>query len=187
MGLLQSMLPKANVYKVWDWHWNREHQFKEVWIMVEYLYISCNLPFQVQHCQSSLWHCNQRCVSVCYIGETLPCCDQGDWEFYCSTMLTVFSPWRSRLDLKSEKNSWDKAFTLYQFSPHQLVLIKNMNLWYECLDAQDDFHAQMHNGSVNMPSWADQGMGMINNLDQIAIHQEKGVWSWRNLSCSRCL
>ena len=44
-----------------------------------------------------------------------------------------------------------------------------MNLQYECLDARDDFHAQMCNGSVNMPGWADQGMGMINDLDQIAI------------------
>lgn len=58
---------------------------------------------------------------------------------------------------------------LYQFSLHQLVLIKNMNLQYECLDARDEFHAQMHNGGVNMPAWAKQGMGMLQDLDQMAI------------------
>ena len=84
-------------------------------------------------------------------------------------MLTLFRPWRSGLDLKNEKNTWDDAFTLYQFSNRQLDLMKNMNLRYECLDSRDDFHAQMRNGSVNMPGCADQGEGMLQDLDQIAI------------------
>jgi hypothetical protein len=104
-----------------------------------------------------------------FIGESLPRSDQGDREFYCSTMLTFFRPWRRGLDLKSEGNTWDDAFTLYQFSPRQLILMKNMNLRYECLDARDDFHAQMRKGDVNMPSWADQGTGILQDLDQIAI------------------
>jgi hypothetical protein len=104
-----------------------------------------------------------------FIGESLPRSDQGDREFYCSTMLTLFRPWRSGLDLKSERNTWDDAFTLYDFSPRQLILMKNMNLRYECLDGRDDFHAQMRNGNVNMPSWADQGTGILQDLDQIAI------------------
>ena len=104
-----------------------------------------------------------------FIGENLPRCDQGDREFYCSTMLTLFSPWRSGLDLKNEGNTWDDAFTLYQFSHRQLDVMKNMNLQYECLDSRDDFHAQMRNGGFNMPGWADQGEGMLQDLDQIAI------------------
>ena len=104
-----------------------------------------------------------------FIGESLPRCDQGDREFYCSTMLALFRPWRSGLDLKSETNTWDDAFTLYQFSPRHLTLMKNMNLRYECLDARDDFHAQMRNGSINMPAWADKGAGILQDLDQIAI------------------
>jgi hypothetical protein len=104
-----------------------------------------------------------------FIGESLPRSDQGDREFYCSTMLALFRPWRSGLDLKSERNTWDDAFTLYDFSPRQLILMKNMNLRYECLDGRDDFHAQMRNGNVNMPSWADQDTGIFQDLDQIAI------------------
>ena len=108
-----------------------------------------------------------------FIGESLPRCDQGDREFYCCTMLTLFSPWRTGLDLKSEKHTWDDAFTLYQFSRRQLDLMKNMNLRYECLDSRDDFHAQMRNGGINMPSWAEQGEGMLQDLDQITI--EDGI------------
>ena len=68
MGLLQDTLPKVNICKNWDRHWNWEHQFKEVRIMVEYLYICSDLPLQVQHWyhQSTFWHCDQRCFSVCY-------------------------------------------------------------------------------------------------------------------------
>ena len=45
-----------------------------------------------------------------FISNTLPCCDQGDHEYYCSTMLTLFKPWRNGLDLKSKDESWDDAF-----------------------------------------------------------------------------
>jgi len=35
-----------------------------------------------------------------FIGGTLPRCDQGDREYYCSTMLALFKPWRTGNDLK---------------------------------------------------------------------------------------
>ena len=114
-------------------------------------------------------HWSRRVRIANFIGESLPHSDQGDRGFYCSTMLTLFRPWRSGLDLKNERNTWDDAFTLYDFSPRQLILMKNMNLQYECLDGRDDFHAQMCNGNVNMPSWADKGTGIFQDLDQIAI------------------
>jgi hypothetical protein len=78
-----------------------------------------------------------------FIGNTLPRCDQGDREYYCSTMLTLFKPWRNGLDLKSKAESWDDAFLSHRFSPCQVDLMKDMNIRYECLDARDDFHAQM--------------------------------------------
>jgi len=36
-----------------------------------------------------------------FIGGPLPRCDQGDFEYYCRTMLTLFKPWRNCRDLKT--------------------------------------------------------------------------------------
>jgi hypothetical protein len=103
-----------------------------------------------------------------FVGDTLPHCDQGDHEYYCCTMLTLFKPWRSGLDLKNE-GLWDKTFLSHQFSPCHVDLMKNMNLRYECLDARDDFHAQMQKGAVATPSWAEKEAGIFQDLDQMAI------------------
>jgi hypothetical protein len=78
-----------------------------------------------------------------FIGGTLPRCDQGDHEYYCSTMLTLFKPWRTGYDLKSADETWEHAFDNYNFSDRQMNLMKNFNLRYECLDARDDYSAQM--------------------------------------------
>jgi hypothetical protein len=78
-----------------------------------------------------------------FIGGTLPRCDQGDNEYYSSTMLTLFKPWRTGLDLKSAEETWEQAFNKYSFSPAQKILMSNFNLRYECLDARDDYSAQM--------------------------------------------
>lgn len=78
-----------------------------------------------------------------FVGATLPRCDQGDCEFYCSTMLALFQPWHSGKDLKQELESWDEAFTRYQFSGFHKQLMSNFNIRYECLDARDDYRAQM--------------------------------------------
>ena len=47
--------------------------------------------------------------------------------------------------------------------------MKNMNIRYECLDACDDFHAQMQKGASMLPGWAEQGSGNFEDLDQLAI------------------
>ena len=47
--------------------------------------------------------------------------------------------------------------------------MKNMNIRYECLDARDDFHAQMRKGATALPSWAEEGTGIFYDLDQMAI------------------
>ena len=78
-----------------------------------------------------------------FIGGTLPCCDQGDHEYYCSTMLTLFKPWWTGYDLKNADETWEYAFDNYDFSDRQMSLMKIFNLRYECLDARDDYSAQM--------------------------------------------
>ena len=52
-----------------------------------------------------------------FIGGTLPRCDQGDHEYYCSTMLTLFKPWCTGHDLKGAEETWEQAFNKYIFSP----------------------------------------------------------------------
>ena len=78
-----------------------------------------------------------------FAGGTLPRCDQGDREYYCSTMLTLFAPWRDGKDLKKKDQSWDSAFRAYAFTLQQKKLMENFNLRYECLDARDDFNLLM--------------------------------------------
>ena len=69
-------------------------------------------------------------------------------------MLTLFEPWRTGLHLKDNDGTWSDAFDNYEFSQHHKKIISNMNICYECLDAQDDFHAQIKKGLLAMPSWA---------------------------------
>jgi len=73
--------------------------------------------------------------------------------------------------LKLEEESWDNAFTAHLFSTRQLEILKYFNVCYECLDARDDYAAQMKKGenvgifskwdvydSLN-PSFHDQNRG----------------------------
>jgi hypothetical protein len=77
------------------------------------------------------------------VGGALPRHDRGNREYYCCTMLTLFCPWRDALHMKQQCESWESAFNAYQFSARQRQLMRNFNLSYECLDARDDFHAQL--------------------------------------------
>ena len=76
-----------------------------------------------------------------FIGGPLPRRDQGDFEYYCRTMLTLFKPWRSSQDLKEAHQSWADAFASYEFKPENKKIMDNFNLRYECLDERDDYHA----------------------------------------------
>lgn len=102
------------------------------------------------------------------IGGTLPRRDQGDREYYCSTMLTLFKPWRTGRDLKTNENTWDQSFLEYNFSPTHLTIMNNMNLRYECLDARDDYHAQMKAGTVGLPAsfMRQDNDDLLENMDQ---------------------
>ena len=81
-----------------------------------------------------------------FIGPPLPRKDQGDREYYCSTMLTFFKPWRTGNDLKELNTTWDEEFNRYKFTTRQNQLMQNFNIRYECLDARDDYRAQMKKG-----------------------------------------
>jgi hypothetical protein len=82
-----------------------------------------------------------------FVGGSLPRCDQGDREYYCATMLTLFKPWRSGKFLKQEDQSFDDSFNLFKFTDQQTQFMKYFNLRYECNDARDDFCAQLKKGN----------------------------------------
>ncbi|KAF8811802.1 hypothetical protein BYT27DRAFT_7017694, partial [Phlegmacium glaucopus] len=83
-----------------------------------------------------------------FVGQTLPRRDQGDREFYCTTMLTLFKPWQTGSALKSMTASWDETFVAHKFTDHHEQIIKNFNIWYECLDQRDDFLSELKKGST---------------------------------------
>ncbi len=86
-----------------------------------------------------------------FIGATLPRKDQSDRNYYCLTMLALFKPWRRGSNLKSNESVfWHKAFQ-YSFSVEHVTLIQNFHIKYECLDARDDYRAQL----------AKEGPGML--------------------------
>src|ERR1700751_367136 len=96
-------------------------------------------------CQTHCIEFNEKNKNIVpnFVGGSLPRCDRGDRGYYCTTMLTLFKPWRSGKDLKGELESWDEAFTTYEFTNRELKIIDNFNLRYECLDARDDFSTQL--------------------------------------------
>ncbi|PBK59136.1 hypothetical protein ARMSODRAFT_899719 [Armillaria solidipes] len=98
-----------------------------------------NYPFQKEHPLSSTHHVVCRGLLKAYVpnfvGSVLPRYDHGDYEYYCCTMLTLFQPWRSGLELKLADENWSSAFARYPFDQHQHSIMENFNLHYECLDA----------------------------------------------------
>ena len=96
--------------------------------------------------------CLIRDVSHCvpnFAGANLPRCDKGDREYYCCMMLTLFKPWRSGNDLKeSSMSSCEEVFQGHSFRGSEIDMMKNFNVRYECLDARDDFRAQLKKGSA---------------------------------------
>ncbi|KAF8235864.1 hypothetical protein L208DRAFT_1021364, partial [Tricholoma matsutake] len=88
-----------------------------------------------------------------FVGQILPRRDQGDREFYCTTMLTLFKPWRSGSTLKLKNSSWDETFIVHKFTNRQERIIKNFNIQYECLDQRDDFMSELKKGSTAVPGY----------------------------------
>ena len=78
----------------------------------------------------------------------LPRSDKGDREDYCLTMLVLFKPWRDPLKLKEVHSTWDETFLSHPFTDRQVELMKNFNIKYECLDARDDYNAQLKKDGI---------------------------------------
>ena len=51
--------------------------------------------------------------------------------------------------------SWDDEFNSYVFNDDELIKMKNFNICYECLNARDDYRAQLEKGTsqVFIGSW----------------------------------
>ena len=58
-------------------------------------------------------------------------------------MLVLFKPWRQGTDLKAGDQLWNDEFQEYSFSEEQVWYMHNFNVRYECLDARDDYRAQI--------------------------------------------
>ena len=111
-----------------------------------------------------------------FIGATLPRKDQGDRNYYCLTMLALFKPWRKGSDLKCNASvSWHEAFEQHPFSVEHATLIDNFHIKYECLDARDDYKAQLAKEEPVMfsSSWDNDNDGE-DDIDPAAIpHHEE--------------
>jgi hypothetical protein len=102
-----------------------------------------------------------------FLGGSLPRCDQGDREYYCLTILTLFKLWQSGKDLKSVDSTWDETFHIHNFTSGQQQLIRNFNLHYECMDARDDYFAKLKKDEEDsgfFPSWA--SLEVLKDLEQ---------------------
>lgn len=69
--------------------------------------------------------------------------------------------------MKSKEESWDDAFSATSFSLQQIELMRSMNIWYECLNARHDFHAQMKKDMAQIPSTdgiIDQFFSSLNDM-----------------------
>ncbi|KAH7903716.1 hypothetical protein BJ138DRAFT_1020203, partial [Hygrophoropsis aurantiaca] len=91
-----------------------------------------------------------------FVGGSLPRHDKGDIEYYSATMLTLFVPWRSGQDLKACNKSWHEQFKDQIFTARQTEIMGFFNVRYECLDARDDYSAQLRADAMKIPmgEWA---------------------------------
>ncbi|KAH7903869.1 hypothetical protein BJ138DRAFT_1019943, partial [Hygrophoropsis aurantiaca] len=91
-----------------------------------------------------------------FVGGSLPRHDKGDIEYYSVTMLTLFVPWRSGQDLKPCDKTWNEQFKVQVFTKRQKDVMGFFNVRYECLDARDDYSAQLRADAMKPPmgEWA---------------------------------
>ena len=79
-------------------------------------------------------------------------------------------PALSGLDLKTLNQSWDESFNQHQFTTQQLDIMDNFHLHYECLDARDDYHAQLKQGEVILPGHNNSNYSEHDVAEQMASH-----------------
>ncbi|KAF4618642.1 hypothetical protein D9613_009831 [Agrocybe pediades] len=78
-----------------------------------------------------------------FIGGSIPRETEHNADYYYLTMLTLFKPWRTAKDIKGPTDTWKEAFSNYTFSERQNDVMKFFRVRYECLDARDDYRAQL--------------------------------------------
>ncbi|RXW13813.1 hypothetical protein EST38_g12040 [Candolleomyces aberdarensis] len=76
-------------------------------------------------------------------GGYLPRHDGEDKEAYSCSMLALFAPWRTGLELRLDHQTWTAAFDAFPFGIRHRQIVDNLKIRYECYDARDDFHAQL--------------------------------------------
>ena len=103
------------------------------------------------------------------VGGALLRYDCGNREYYCCAMLTLFHPWRDALSVKQLSETWESAFNRCSFSTRQKQLMQNFNLRYECLDAHDDFHAQLKMKIPTRTPWYNDGESDAEDDDFVKI------------------
>ena len=108
---------------------------------------------------------------VNFIGGILPRHVPDDNDEYCLTMLTLFKPWRSGLDLKAKDEQWTDAFSIHNFTERQNEIMKNLNIRYECMDARDDYRSQMKakGGDLRSEYFTANNWDSEDNLPQIEL------------------
>ena len=99
--------------------------------------------FDTTHPQYNSHMMKKRKIAVIpnFVGATIPRDTDATHEYYCLTMLTLFYPWRTGLDLKVFDVSWGEAFANFAFTARQAEIMKFMNIRYECNDSRDDYAA----------------------------------------------
>lgn len=83
-----------------------------------------------------------------FVGPSLPRRDKGSREEYCMTMLTLFKPYRTPKNLKLPSESWEMVMENHKFTTCEMELMDFFQLRYECLDARDDYRAQLQKGEL---------------------------------------
>ncbi len=71
--------------------------------------------------------------------------------------------------------SWNEAFDAHTFTEQHVKLMDNVHIKYECLDAQDDYHAQLAKGGsdVFLSSWDNGESNKSSDFcDPIAIPED---------------
>ena len=121
-----------------------------------------------------------------FVGGSLPRCDRGDREYYCTTMLTLFKPWRSGETLKDKDYSWDETFNVHDFTPRQLQIMQYFNIRYECNDARDDYSAQLKKGDASGGLFPWLSPDTVDDLDDINAYDQGGDFGDENHSEEEC-
>ncbi|KAJ3521857.1 hypothetical protein NMY22_g12139 [Coprinellus aureogranulatus] len=120
------------------------------------------------------------------LGGYIPKKDGDDREFYCSTMLTLFVPWRTGLELRASNETWEAAYERRTFSSHHSKIIANINVRYECYDARDDYHHQMRLRAAEImkdsESDDEEDAPDFDGTDEVQLPDDddaRGTWSQR--------